>query len=194
MELDLFFFLGSALLGLGLAMDAFSVSLANGLSEPKMKKAKAFSVAAVFAAFQAAMPLIGWVCVHTAVHRFSILERYIPWVSLAVLTVIGANMIFDGAREKEESENTAALGAASLLFQAVATSIDALSVGFTISEYELSHAVLSVLVIAAVTFFVCLGGIMIGKKFGVKLSGKAQILGGIILIAIGFEILISGIL
>lgn len=193
---DFFFFGSSALLGLGLAMDAFSVSLANGLSEPGMKVSKTFSVASVFAVFQAAMPLIGWVCVHTAAKHFALFERFVPWAALGVLSLIGAGMIFEGVNggEREKEIKKDALGAASLLFQGVATSIDALSVGFTISEYNLPDALLCAAVIAAVTFFVCLGGVMIGKRFGMRLSGKARILGGVILIAIGFEIFVSGIL
>ena len=192
-----FFFLGgSALLGLGLAMDAFSVSLANGLSEPEMKVTKTFSVASVFAAFQAAMPLIGWICVHRLATHFALFERLVPWAALGVLALIGAGMIFEGASggEEEKDIKKGALGAASLFLQGVATSIDALSVGFTISEYNFPMALLCAAIIAAVTFFVCLAGVAIGKRFGMKLSGKAQILGGVILIAIGFEIFLSGIL
>lgn len=184
----------SIMLGLGLAMDAFSVSLANGLSEPCMKPAKLFGIAATFAIFQAAMPMIGWICVHTVVQYFNSFEKFIPWIALVLLCYIGGKMLLDSIRCKEEeacSCNRLTTGA--LLVQGVATSIDALSVGFTIAEYGLVQALVSVTVIAVVTFFVCTAGLYLGRKFGTKLAGKAGILGGMILIAIGLEIFISGV-
>ena len=93
----------------------------------------------------------------------------------------------------EEAEETAELSAGALFMQGVATSIDALSVGFTISEYGWLMALVCSLIVAAVTFFICEAGLSLGKKFGTKLSGKASILGGVILIGIGLEIFISGV-
>lgn len=183
----------SVLLGVGLAMDAFSVSLANGLSEPKMKLAKLLGIAATFAFFQAAMPMIGWICVHTVVQYFTSFEKFIPWIALVLLLYIGINMIVDSVRCKDEEHSCAKITLGALLIQGVATSIDALSVGFTIAEYGLLEAIVSVLVIAAVTFAVCTAGLFIGRKFGTKLAGKAGIFGGIILIAIGLEIFITGV-
>ncbi|MBO5328194.1 MAG: manganese efflux pump, partial [Clostridia bacterium] len=161
------FFLNSILLGVGLAMDAFSVSLANGLHEPLMKKRKICAVAGTFAFFQAAMPLIGWVCVHTVVTVFKNLLVFVPYVALILLGFIGGKMIYDGVKNKEE-ENTTKLGVLALLVQGVATSIDALSVGFTIAEYDVWHALVSALIIAAITFIICLVGVVLGKKFGTK--------------------------
>ena len=83
------FFVNSILLGIGLAMDAFSVSLANGLREPKMKGRRIALIAGVFAGFQALMPMIGWVCVHTIAQRFHRFESFIPWIALALLGFIG---------------------------------------------------------------------------------------------------------
>ena len=186
------FFFNSALFGVGLAMDAFSVSLANGLNEPKMKTPKIFSVAGIFALFQAAMPLIGWICVHTIVQYFSWFEKLIPWIALVLLCYIGGKMLYDTIKNKDESENEVKnIGLTALLVQGVATSIDALSVGFTIADYSFSLALLAVLIIAIITFFICFAGILIGKKFGTKLAGKAGILGGVILIFIGLEIFIT---
>lgn len=182
------------MLGLGLAMDAFSVSLANGLNEPQMKKSKMSGVAGVFSVFQALMPMIGWVCVHTVVRYFNAFEKFIPWIALILLLYIGGKMLIDGIKCKGcEGEEKPAVGIGMLLMQGVATSIDALSVGFTIAEYNLTQALVCALLIAFVTFFICLAGLIIGRKFGTKLSGKASIFGGVILIAIGIEIFVTGV-
>ena len=193
MEWNLVFFVNSALLGVGLAMDAFSVSLANGLNEPKMKKGRMTLIAGVFAGFQAFMPFAGWVCVHTVLQYFQIFEKFIPWIALALLGYIGGNMLKDGIQNKEEEVETAEVGFKALMVQGVATSIDALSVGFTIAEYGLLMAVVAALIIGVLTFFICFVGLALGKKFGTVFSNKATIMGGIILIVIGLEIFITGV-
>ena len=191
MTLDFTFFFTSIMLGIGLAMDAFSVSLANGLNEPNMKIGKVTGVAGIFALFQFAMPLIGWFCVSNLVQYFTVFEKFIPWIALGLLGFIGGKMLYEGITNKEGEEETPAVGLVALLVQGVATSIDALSVGFTISEYSAAEALLSCLLIGVVTFFICYAGILIGKKAGTKLAGKAGILGGSILIFIGLEIFIT---
>ena len=194
--MDFVFILNSALLGVGLAMDAFSVSLANGLNEPKMSPKRMSGIAGVYALFQYAMPMIGWVCVHTVVELFSSFERFIPWIALILLSYIGGKMILEGLRDRksnEEHENRA-LSNKLLLVQGLATSIDALSVGFTIAEYDFKSANVASVIIAAVTFLVSMGGLAVGKKAGTRLSWKASVLGGIILIAIGIEIFVKGML
>ncbi|MBQ8308335.1 MAG: manganese efflux pump [Clostridia bacterium] len=193
---DFRFFSTSVLLGVGLAMDAFSVSLANGLNEPCMKKRKMFGVAGVFAVFQALMPLIGWVCVHTLLQYFTVFEKFIPWIALVLLGFIGGKMLYEGIKSKDEPQSceSAGVGVGALLVQGVATSIDALSVGFTIAEYDFFMAFVAVLIIAAVTFAICLGGLFLGKKFGTALANKATIFGGVILILIGVEIFITGLI
>lgn len=195
MEWNMVFVINSVLLGVGLAMDAFSVSMANGLNEPAMKPGRMCVIAGVFCGFQFAMPLIGWICVHTVVQAFQAFEQFIPWIALALLGYIGGKMVKEGLRgsEGEETAGTA-VGAAALFVQGVATSIDALSVGFTIAEYGALMAVVSAAIIGAVTFVICMAGLIIGKRFGTWLSGKASILGGVILIAIGFEIFLGGVL
>ena len=190
MELDIQFFVSNLLLGIGLAMDAFSVSLANGLNEPCIKTPKMFGVAGIFGIFQGLMPLIGWFCVHNLVRYFKVFEPMIPWIALLLLGWIGINMIRESIQGGDE-ECGHAVGFKALLVQGVATSIDALSVGFTIAHYDLPHALLAVALIAAVTFVICFAGIAIGKKAGTKLAGKAGILGGGILIFIGLEIFIT---
>ena len=180
--------LNSVLLGFGLAMDAFSVSLVNGLQEPGMRKNRMAKIAGVFGFFQMMMPLIGWVCVQTILELFKSLQSVIPWIAFALLLFIGGKMILEGVRNKEE-QDAERLGAGGLIVQGIATSIDALSVGFTMSELNIWNAVAESAIIGAVTFGICIGGILIGRKAGTKLSGKAAILGGIVLIAIGIEIL-----
>lgn len=194
MKWDLLFFFNSVLLGVGLAMDAFSVSLANGLNKPEMTRGKMCKIAGVFAIFQAVMPMLGWVCVHTIVQYFRAFEKLIPWIALALLSLIGCKMLVEGIRNKDSQPEKVQVGMAALLIQGVATSIDALSVGFTVAEYGLDMVLVCVLIIAAVTFFICIMGLMIGKRFGTKLSNKASVLGGAILIVIGLEIFITGIL
>ena len=190
--MNFMFFVESILLGIGLAMDAFSVSLANGLNEQGMKKSKMIGVAGTFAFFQGLMPLIGWICVRTMLEKFSAFAEYIPWIALVLLALIGGKMLIDGIRHKE-GDTPCRTGIAALLIQGVATSIDALSVGFDIGEYGIIEALVAVAIIALITFAICLCGIFIGKKFGTRLSSKASVFGGVILIAIGIEIFITGL-
>ena len=187
------FFFYSILLGVGLAMDAFSVSLANGLHEPKMSQKKMCGVAGVFGFFQALMPMIGWLCVHTIVQYFTAFEKFIPWIALFLLLYIGGSMLLEGIKGEDEEEEQR-VGKSALFVQGIATSIDALSVGFTISDYNFMMALVCAVIIAVVTFIICMGGLKIGKTLGTKLAGKAAILGGVILIFIGVEIFITGIL
>ena len=204
------------LFGLALAMDAFSVSLANGLHDAKMCRSKALLIAGTFSFFQGAMPLIGWLCIHTVLEYFNAFSLAIPYIALALLLFIGGKMLYDGISEISEERKAALadgscdpsessggcrncnpptlLGFGALLIQGVATSIDALSVGFDIAELSFPEALTEALVIAVSTFFICIAGVLIGKKFGTKLAGKATVLGGVILIAIGFEIFITGLL
>ena len=226
------FYLNAVLLGVGLAMDACAVSMANGLNEPKMKVGTITLIAVAFGFFQALMPIIGWVCVHYMAEQFEVVNTVVPYGALALLAFIGGKMLFEGikhgrkqasqpaAQEQANTQETTAQpdgeqagGAAltknaaasdaeprktltlwMLLTQAVATSIDALSVGFTIANYNVWETLFTVCVIALVTFAISFGAVFIGKKFGTKLGNKAEILGGVILIAIGVEIFVTGVL
>ena len=192
MRWDFLFFVNSTFLGVGLAMDAFSVSLANGLNEPRMKSGKMCAIAGVFALFQALMPMLGWVCVHTIVRSFRMMERFVPWIALLLLGYIGGKMLSEGLRHKEGDEPRPAVGFGMLIMQGIATSIDALSVGFTIADYGALMALVCSLIIAAVTFCICLCGLILGRKFGTRLASKAGVLGGVILLIIGAEIFVSG--
>lgn len=193
--MDISFFINSIALGVGLAMDAFSVSLANGMNCPDMKRTRTCAIAGVFAFFQFLMPIVGWVCVHTAARLFSSFELFIPWIALILLLFIGGGMLRDGIRhEGAGEEGCPTLSLTALLLQGVATSIDALSVGFTIADYSGFSAFICCLIIAVTTFVICMGGLFIGKRFGTRLADKASILGGVILILIGIEIFLTGIL
>lgn len=204
------FLFNNILLGVGLAMDAFSVSIANGLEDPGMSKRRMSIIAGCYGFFQWLMPMTGWLCVHTVASYFTYFQRFIPWIALILLCWIGGKMVIEGIRkvsskkvEKVEAEEERAeakaeaagkhLGYGELLVQGIATSIDALSVGFTIAEYGTGEALLASVIIAVVTFGICMSGLLFGKKFGEKLADKATLVGGLILIGIGIEIFVTGI-
>jgi len=191
MTLDFMFVFTNIALGVGLAMDAFSVAMANGIRESEMKPGKMCAVAGIFAFFQALMPLLGWVCIHTVVQYFESFTVLIPWIALGLLSYIGGKMLYEGIKSSSCPVVPASIGIGALLVQGVATSIDALSAGFTIAEYPLPMALAAGGIIALVTFVICMIGLVIGKKAGSCMSGKAGIVGGIILILIGLEIFIT---
>ena len=204
--------LNSVLLGDGLAMDAFSVSLANGFAEPNMKQARMLKIAGVYAFFQFLMPAIGWFLVHEALSFFKGFQIFIPWIALILLAYIGGKLLLEGIRSKKcinngecencpnrecdikEAVNAGEITFKMLIIQGIATSIDALSVGFTIAGYTFPFALTEALIIGTVTFGICAAGLYFGRKIGSRISGKAAIVGGIILILIGLEIFITGVL
>lgn len=191
---EVIFYVENILLGVALAIDAFSVSLANGLNEPCMKTRKLCSIAGIFAFFQALMPFLGWILIKTVLTYFEKLEVLIPWIALALLGYIGGKMLYEGIKNKDCDDPCGCCGKltlGTLLVQGIATSIDALSAGLNFVDYDLWGAVLAAIVIALVTFVICAVGVQIGKKTGTKLAGKAGILGGAILIFIGLEIFIT---
>lgn len=193
MQCDFLFLFNGILLGIGLAMDAFSVSLVNGLNEPKMSRIRLCEIAGVFAFFQAFMPMTGWFLVKSIADKFTAFQKFIPWIALLLLLYIGINMLREGIKNDGEEKSVAAVSVAELIIQGIATSIDALSVGFTISSYNLLMAFVCSLIIASVTFLICVAGIVIGSHCGTRYSGKSSMLGGVILIFIGLEIFIKGI-
>lgn len=194
MSLSFMFVLNCALLGVGLSMDAFSVSMVNGLNEPRMGVRRGCAVAGVYAFFQALMPMTGWVCVRTIVEIFRSFQKAVPWIALILLLGISGKMVLEGLRGGREDCAAPRLTPGALFLQGVATSIDALSVGFTIAAYDCAAALAASLIISTVTFAVCGAGLLIGKKIGTALSGRATILGGVILIGIGLEIFAAGVL
>ena len=192
MQSQFIFICKSILLGVGLAMDAFSVSMANGLQNPGMSRKRMFGIAGTFAFFQFLMPMIGWGCVHTIAERFTAFQRMIPWIAFILLGFIGGKMLLEGIRGAEEAEEEIRVSRSELFMQGIATSIDALSVGFTIATYSAVRSFAASILIAVTTLIICLAGVRIGRYFGMRLAGKASILGGVILIAIGCKILFGG--
>lgn len=191
--MDYSFWLNSVLLGAGLAADAFSVSVANGLRNPLMPRRRTFRIAAIFAAFQFLMPMLGWICVRTVVHIFSRAQALIPYIALLLLLYIGGKMILESIRSRGEVPDAPQnLTWRTLFVQGIATSIDALSVGFTIEQYGVGVALSASGVIGGVTFVLCILGVWLGKKFGARFAW-ADILGGLILIGIGIEIFVRGV-
>ena len=187
-------FLNSILLGFGLALDAFSVSVADAMANPNMKSGKKISIALTFAVFQTLMPLVGWFCVRTIADKFSLFQKAIPYIALILLAYIGIKIIIESRKDGEEkNEGVAALTFATLIIQGVATSIDALSVGFAIADYSSLEALVSTLIIGITTFIICIFGLELGKKVGKAFSDKATLFGGCILIIIGLEIFIKGV-
>ena len=192
--MNFMFYINAIAFGIGLAMDAFSVSMANGLHEPKMPVPRMCQIAGVYCGFQILMPLVGYFCVHTIATLFESFSRFIPYIALILLAYIGGKMLIEGIKKREGDEETQSLGFGALIVQGVATSIDALSVGFTIADLSPSAACIESVIIGVTTFIVCMAGLKIGKVFGTRLAGKASIFGGIILIGIGIEIFLTGIL
>ena len=186
--------LNSIFLGFGLALDAFSVSVADAMANPGMKKRRKFSIALTFAVFQTLMPLIGWICVKTIADKFTIFQKAVPYIALILLAYIGIKMLIESRKGgEEENEGVAALTFATLMIQGIATSIDALSVGFAIADYSSLEALVSTLIIGITTFIICIFGLELGKKVGKAFSDKATLFGGCILIIIGLEIFIKGV-
>lgn len=188
------FLVNSVLMGIGLAMDAFSVSLTNGLNENQMKIKRMCLIAGCFTFFQFIMPVLGWILVNTVSNYFEKFSELIPWIALFLLLYIGGKMLIEAVHKSEEDENVNKLTFSVLILQGIATSIDALSVGFAIADYNFLMALTSSVIIAVVTFVICIGGLIIGKKAGTVLKRKAGLLGGFILIGIGIEIFIRGML
>lgn len=187
------FVINSILLGIGLAMDAFSVSVSNGLREPKMKLGKLFLIAAVFGIFQGVMPMLGWGIVTVAVSKLVFLSAIVPWIAVAVLLFLGIKMIIEGLSSKKEEDGSKVLtlGFGTLMLQGIATSIDALSVGLTIADYEVMYAVICAVIIAVVTFLISAVGVLVGIKIGKIATNKAPLIGGAILIIIAIEIFVK---
>ena len=220
--MNLIFIIASILLGVGLAMDAFAISIANGISRPDAKCRYVMKVTAVYAFFQFAMPMIGWVMVHEAAKALGAFNKLVPWIALVLLAFLGGRMILEGVRcgksgaevcsdggivknsnaevcskaavSKASETQPAELTGMTLFMQGVATSIDALSTGFTISSYDAEAAIVCSSIIAAVTWIMCFIGMRIGAKVGELFSAHAAIVGGVILVIIGIEVFAKDVL
>lgn len=174
------------LIGLGLAMDAFAVSICKGLSMKKMNWKNAIIISLYFGIFQALMPIVGYFLGTT----FSgLVENVDHWIAFILLAIIGGNMIKDSFDDECEKRNDK-VDFKTMIILAIATSIDALAVGVTFAFFE-TNIVLAVAIIGIITFILSLIGVKIGNRFGDKFQNKAELTGGIILIMIGMKILLE---
>lgn len=189
----------SLMIGVGLAMDASCVSMTNGLSEKNMKWTKILFTALLFGIFQMLMPVIGYFA-GGLLSKY--INKFIPIIALILLSVIGSKMIIETLRERKklkaitqegqtEEVGIRKIKISELFVQAIATSIDALSVGIIFVEKSISFAMISFTLFGIVTIILCIVAVFIGKKFGLLLKDKANIIGGLILIAIGLKIFIE---
>lgn len=175
-------------IAVGLSLDSFAVSLANGLCINKLNPWLIFKSSANLALFQAIMPLIGW---YLAVGFIHIIQDYDHWIAFALLSIIGTRMIYESLQaKKQKTPKLIELSRIRLVAQGIGTSIDALAVGVSFAFLEMPIAI-PVVIIGSVTFVFSLIGIQIGKYYGQKLGARMEILGGIILIGIGIKILIE---
>ena len=188
------------LIGVALAMDAVAVGMTDGMQEPFMKKGKMLMIALAFGFFQFAMPVLGYL----GGYAFSdAISRIVPYLSFAILSFLGGKAIVDCVKEDRGHgapvfAQGCKLTAGKLLGQAIATSLDALAVGITLLAAEKdiglpAHAAVCATVIGAVTFILVLPAVMLGKKAAEKIAGRAEILGGAVLIAIGLKLLLEGV-
>ena len=174
-----------ALIGVGLAMDAFAVSICKGLAMRRMNYKKAIIIAAFFGVFQALMPALGYVLGTTFANKIAAIDH---WIAFILLALIGANMIKEALSSDECQDDSLRLG--DLIMLSIATSIDALAVGITFAFFNVS-LLLSVSMIGIITFIICVIGVKVGNVFGEKYKSKAELAGGLILIVMGAKILID---
>lgn len=178
------------LIGVGLSMDAFAVSVCKGLNmREKLNYKHAGIIALFFGGFQAIMPLIGY---FLGVNFESLIKSFDHWIAFILLGFIGGKMIYEAVTDKddEEENNNGILNIKELFMLAVATSIDALAVGITFAFLSV-NIWSSVSVIGITTFILAFSGVIIGNKFGTKYKSKAEIAGGVILVLIGTKILLE---
>lgn len=173
-------------IGIGLAMDAFAVSVCKGLSMKKLKWKNVLIIALYFGIFQALMPVVGYLL---GASFSSFVQKADHWIAFILLSIIGGNMIRESFDKENEGGNDS-VDFKTMIVLAVATSIDALAVGVTFAFFEV-NLILAVTVIGVITFVMSIAGVLIGNKFGDKLQDKAELTGGIILIIIGLKILLE---
>ena len=176
-----------ALIGVGLAMDAFAVSICKGLAMRRMNYKKAIIIAAFFGVFQALMPALGYVLGTTFANKIAAIDH---WIAFILLALIGANMIKEALSSDDDECQDDSLRLGDLIMLSIATSIDALAVGITFAFFNVS-LLLSVSMIGIITFIICVIGVKVGNVFGEKYKSKAELAGGLILIVMGAKILID---
>lgn len=176
-----------ALIGVGLAMDVFAVSICKGLAMRRMNYKKAIIIAAFFGVFQALMPALGYVLGTTFANKIAAIDH---WIAFILLALIGANMIKEALSSDDDECQDDSLRLGDLIMLSIATSIDALAVGITFAFFNVS-LLLSVSMIGIITFIICVIGVKVGNVFGEKYKSKAELAGGLILIVMGAKILID---
>ncbi len=186
------FYLACAMLGAGIAADAFLAALANGLNWEKYKHIRVSAAALIFAAFHAAAAYISWLCVKLIASRINVLSLYLDPVAASVFCAIGVKSIADGLSKSRSSALPTRAGVASLLAQSAATSVDALSSGLFLTAYGIAAVAFSLAVIAVITYAAYIAGFAIGKRFGAARSRAPLICGGLIFILMGVQILVAG--
>ena len=184
-------FIELLLIGVGLSMDAFAVSICQGLSMTKIKWGHALTVGLYFGGFQALMPFTGWML---GSQFAGCIQQYDHWVAFVLLVLIGGNMIREALSGEEDEAEDAAIGAGldhkKLFLMAIATSIDALAVGVTFAF--LDTAILPAIgIIGTTTFFISVAGVAVGCWFGARYKKRAEITGGVILVLLGVKILLE---
>ncbi len=175
------------LIAFGLAVDAFAVSISSGVAIKRLKVAHALTIAAFFGGFQAIMPGIGWLAGEGLKDFIAGIDH---WVAFGLLTFIGCKMIYESRQMKSIDEKTDPMNVHVLLMLSVATSIDALAVGLTLSLLDISVLVAAV-VIGLVTFVLSFLGVYVGNTFGHMFENKVEAVGGLILIGIGTKMLVE---
>ncbi len=177
-------FLASILLGVGIAADAFLAALSNGLKALRLVWARVLGAAVIFAVFHAAAAGIGTVCVRAATARLDASGAYLGAVAAAVFVALGIKSMYEGLYDAPAAE-TGRSGAGALLAQSLATSADALTAGFVLSEWSVGAIVVGLAVIAVITYAAYVGGYVMGKRFGASAGGGAAVAGGVIFIFMG---------
>lgn len=197
---SILFLASSMVLAFALSMDAFSIALTDGMCQTDIDHKEAGFIASTYGFFQMAMPLIGWFGVSRLAQVFEGLSSIFPLISFVLLTYIGISMIRESSKSQEDQEKKEGqcdlriLTFSTIIFQALATSLDALSVGFTIGHLQINQAFLICTIIGILTFVNSFIGIQLGKKIGNKLASRAYTIGGLILIFIGIRLLISSLI
>lgn len=197
-------FLEVFVVGVGLSMDAFAVALCKGLSMRKWNTRYGFIIAGAFGLFQALMPLLGWLA---GMSFYRYIEAFDHWIAFALLLIVGGKMVYDAVKElrhpEEDEEPAFSLRVGELLVLSIATSIDALAVGLSFAMLGMQAGAsaaggmgiwTSILTIGVTTFLLSYAGAFIGKQFGTRLKAKAELVGGIVLIALGIKILLEHLL
>ena len=174
------------LMGVGLSMDAFAVSICKGLGMRKVNKKQALVIGLFFGGFQALMPAIGYILGAQFQEAIASIDH---WIAFVLLALIGGNMIHE-ALDNDEEEADASLDVKTMFLLAVATSIDALAIGITFAFLKV-NIIPAVCFIGIVTFIISFAGVKIGNIFGARYKNKAEIVGGVILILLGLKILLE---